>query len=157
MKKYYIFLILFLFPFLIVQSQEEETIQWKSWEQLEMALDKEPKPVFLFFHAEWCAYCKKIQRNALKDPAVIKKLNTEYYALQMDVETTDSIYFDQQWFKNKQALTQRNGVHELPLLLASRENQSFSLPVTIVLNSDFIIQNRVFEYYTTKELLELLK
>lgn len=150
-------MLLFLFSFLVVQSQERENIHWKSWEQLERDLTIEPKPVFLFFHAKWCVYCKKIKRNALQDPTVIKKLNSDYYALQMDVETTDSIYFDQQWFVNAQAKTQHNGVHELPLLLASREHQPFSLPVTLVLNSDFTIRNRVFEYYTTKELLDLLK
>jgi len=157
MKKRYLLLLLFLFPVINMNSQEKETIQWKTWEQLEVALNKDPKPVFLFFQAEWCAYCKKIKRNALQDPAIVKKLNNDYYALQMDVESTDRIFFDQQWFENKQAETMQNGVHELPLLLASRKDHPFSLPVTLVLNADFTVRNRVFEYYTTKDLLEILK
>lgn len=83
-------------------------------------------------------------------------MNRDYYALEMDVERTDTITFEGTKFTNKLALDKRNGVHEIPLLLASREGIPFSLPTTIILNNDFTLRNRIFEYYTSKKLLKLL-
>lgn len=138
-------------------SQDQDGIAWKSWGELEQALTVQPKPVFIFFHSSWCAYCKKMQRKALKNPEVIQLLNRDYYAVTMDVETLERIFFDNQWFENKQAQSQRNGVHELPLILASRDGEPFSLPATLILESDFSFRERVFEYMTSEELLAKLK
>ena len=74
----------------------------------------------------------------------------------MNVEQTDTITFEGRKFTNKQAVTKRNGVHELPLLLASRESFPFSLPTTILLNKDFTLRKRSFEYYTSKQLINFL-
>ena len=131
-------------------------INWLSWEQLETALAEKPKNIFVFFHADWCAYCKKIDRVVFKNPEVIKKLNANYYAVRMDAETTDTIQFDGQIFTNRQALTKRNGVHDLALLLGSQPGKSFSLPVTLIFDEQFAIKNRIFQYYTSAKLLNLL-
>lgn len=151
---YFLFILLLVFP--IVNAQKKAEINWKSWPELEQALEKESKPVFIFFHAEWCAYCKKIEREIFTNHEVIKKINSNYYAVEMDVETTDTIHFDQVEFVNKQALTQRNGVHQLPVLLASRKGIPFSLPATIILDKEFAVKKRIFEYYTSSEILNIL-
>ena len=74
----------------------------------------------------------------------------------MDSETTDTIHFDGQTFVNRQALTKRNGVHDLTLLLGSRPEKSFSLPVTLLFDEQFTVRKRIFEYYTSDKLLEFL-
>ncbi len=149
-------LLFFLLVYPVVNAQVKAEINWKSWSELEQALEEESKPVFIFFHAEWCAYCKKIEREIFTNPEVINKINSSYYAVEMDVETTDTIHFDNIEFVNKQALKQRNGVHQLPLLLASRKGIPFSLPATIILDKDFAVKKRLFEYYTSTELLNTL-
>lgn len=157
MKKQFYFLYIFMLGFSIATAQKKEQINWKTWTELEQALQIEPKPVFIFFHAKWCAYCKKIEREIFTKEEVIKKINSDYYAVEMDVEITDTISFDKVKFINKQSLTQRNGVHELPLLLASRRDAPFSLPATIIMDEQFTVQTRVFEYYTSKQLLDILR
>jgi thioredoxin-related protein len=156
MIKQLCFLFLLFCGLYIAKAQEKESINWKSWNQLEEALKVEPKPVFIFFHADWCVYCKKIERQIFTNPAVIQKINESYYAVEMDVERTDTITFDGTDFTNKQALKQRNGIHEIALLLASRDQVPFSLPATILLNTDFTVKNRLFEYYTSNKLLKSL-
>ncbi len=157
MKKLKLFFLFISLTWISVAlAQKNEGIHWKNWEELETALAEKPKPVFLFFEADWCAYCKKIERVVFTKPAVINKINKNYYALKMDVETKDSIQFDGLTFINKQAKTQRKGVHQLPLLLVSRKNQPFSLPASLFLDKNFRVKKRVFEYYTSKELLKLL-
>ena len=137
-------------------AQDRAQINWISWEQLEDSLVEKPKKTFIFFHADRCAYCKKIDRVVFTKPEVIKKINKEFYAVRMNVETTDTIHFDGQIFTNKQHLTKRNGVHQLPLLLATRPNKPFSLPVTLIFNEDFTVEKRIFEYYTSTLLLGFL-
>ena len=75
----------------------------------------------------------------------------------MNVETTDTIYFDNNKFMNTQALTKRNGIHELALLLASRTGKAFSLPVTLLFSQKFEVNKRIFEYYTSASLLNYLE
>lgn len=157
MKTLFCFIFLLLIRFTFVTAQSESKINWKSWTELEQAIKKEPKPVFIFFHAEWCSYCKKIKREIFTKEEVIQKVNSDYYALEMDIEQTDTITFGGYTFTNKQVLTKRNGVHEIALLLASRENTPFSLPATILLNKNFTLKDRFFEYYTSKQLITLLK
>jgi thioredoxin-related protein len=154
--KQFFFLFLLFCGLYIVKAQKKESINWKSWNQLEETLKVEPTPVFIFFHAEWCVYCKKIERQIFTNPAIIQKINESYYAVEMDVERTDTITFDGTDFTNKQALKQRNGIHEIALLLASRDQVPFSLPATILLNTDFTVKNRLFEYYTSNKLLKSL-
>lgn len=154
--KYIIYLVLVGFSLTSISAQTSSEINWMSWKQLEFALEKKPKPVFVFFHAKWCAYCKKIKRKAFTNPEVIQKLNTDYYAVEMNVESKDTIVFDGLTFINTQAQKKRNGVHKLPLLLASQRNKAFTLPATLFFDNDFKIRTRLFNYYTSKQLLKVL-
>lgn len=135
---------------------QNKSITWKTWAELEQALEDNPKPVLVYFHAEWCAYCKKIKREVFTNKDVIEKINTDYYAVNMDIETTESITFDGVTFINKQAKTKRNGVHQLPLLLASTNTKSVTLPATLIFDNTFTIKQQIFTYYTSKKLLKML-
>jgi len=156
MKNLSCFIFILWVGLFLARAQSTSEIKWKNWSELERAIKEEPKPVFIFFHAKWCAYCKKIEREIFTKPEVIQKLNNDYYAVEMDVEQTDTITFEGIQFTNKQALNKRNGVHEIPLLLASRKSIPFSLPATVILNKDFTLKERFFEYYTSKRLLDKL-
>jgi thioredoxin-related protein len=63
-----------------------DKIDWHSYES-GMARSKfEKKKVFLYFHAEWCAYCAEMDRNTFKDPAVIAALNRNFIPIRVDSE-----------------------------------------------------------------------
>jgi|TARA_Y100001934_G_scaffold283075_1_gene400363 thioredoxin-related protein len=154
MKKMLLFL--FLSCGSLIAQKSDQQINWLSWEQLESALAEKPKKTLIFFYADWCAYCKKIDRVVFTKPEVIKKINQDFYAVRMNAETTDTIIFDGTLFTNPLAKTQRNAVHQLAALLGSRENYAFSLPVTLFFDEQFKVKRRVFEYYTSEELMKYL-
>ncbi len=138
-------------------SAQDTAINWLSFEQLEDSLAVKPKKVFIDFYAEWCSYCKKMEKVAYKNPDVIARLNSEYYAVKMDAETTETIIFNGQKFENKEHGNKRNAVHEIPLLLASREGKPFSLPAIVLLDQSFRVTNRYFQYIPPQKMLDLLE
>src|SRR5690606_10049897 len=76
------------------QEQNEPAINWLSFEQLSDSLETQPKPVLIFFHTDWCSYCKKMLGETFQDQKVIEKLNSEYYAVEFDPESVDTVSFD---------------------------------------------------------------
>ena len=151
---------LLLYIFLLiscVNAFAQTEIDWLNFEQLEVKLKEEPKPILIYFYADWCAYCKKMDRHAFKDQKVIELLAKDFYAVKMNAETKDTLVFDGARFINDEVETHRSPTHQLAKLLASRNDQAFSLPALILLNKDFKVIDRKFSYLTSDRMLELLK
>ncbi|SHI36608.1 Thioredoxin-related protein [Arenibacter nanhaiticus] len=137
-------------------AQKQEQINWLSFAQLEDSLRITPKKVFIDFYADWCGPCLKMQKVAFRDPEVVKLINAEFYAVKMDVETRDTIYFGQQMFVNKR-WKKRNPIHEIPLLMASRKDAPFTLPALVFLDENFKATGRYFQYLDPRQLLGILQ
>ncbi len=149
----WIFLILFALP---ISAQERE-VTWLSFEQLEDSLAIKPRKVMISFYADWCVYCKKMDRAAFRDPEVVETLSVQYYAVRMNAESRDTIVFDGVSYSNRQLGKKRNPTHEIPLLLASRENYPFSLPAIVLLDEQFRITSRHFEYLSPAQMKNILE
>ena len=62
------------------------SINWKPYTQgLEIA-KAQNKPVFLYFHADWCKYCKKLKTTTFADKAVFNYLNDNFISITIDTE-----------------------------------------------------------------------
>ncbi len=131
------------------------TIRWLNFEQLQVALLADPRPVFIDFYADWCSACHRMDRQAYCDPRVIRLLNNAYYAVKMDIESPDTIEFGGQTFLNER-INQVNPVHQIPLLMASRQDKPFSLPAMILLDENFVATDRYFQYLSAPQLVEIL-
>ena len=154
MKKLLIFLLILGAQQIKAQNTE---IEWIGFEALEDSLKVKTKPVVLYFYTDWCVYCKKMEKNAFKDAEVISELNEKFYAVKMNAESTDAIEFEGQIFTNEQAKIKRNGIHQIPLLLASRKNKPISFPVIMVLDENFRVKKKSHEYLTSDQLKSMIK
>lgn len=78
-------------PDLIQQNGSEPTrdiskIDWQGYAQgMELAKSRN-KPVFLYFHADWCTYCRKFQGTTFKDKAVLAYLSENFISIEVDTD-----------------------------------------------------------------------
>ncbi len=138
-----------------VFAQESEQINWISFSQLNDSLKTNPKKVFVNFYADWCTYCKEMDRTTFVNQKVIDLLHHDYYAVKMNIESRDSILFGDQIFVNKRS-KRVNPVHEIALLMAGRKNKPFSLPAFVVLNDDFTATARYFQFLDADSMVDIL-
>ncbi len=139
-----------------MHGQQKDQINWISFTQLNDSLKVHPKKVFVNFYADWCVYCKEMDRTTFQNKEVIKRLNENYYAVKMNIETEEKIIFGGQTFVNNR-IKKVNPVHEIAMLLASRKNKSFSLPAYILFNENFEAQARYFQYLDVPVLLKIIE
>lgn len=139
-----------------LNAQEAESVRWLSFEQLEDSLTKHPKKVFIDFYTDWCTYCRKMDNVVFTKPQVVKILNESYYAVRFDAETESEIVFGGQKLVNDQLGKSRSPIHQIAQLLASRKGQ-FAPPVLVMLDEDFKVTARYFQYMDSKRLLKALK
>ncbi|SJN34067.1 thioredoxin family protein [Sphingobacterium sp. JB170] len=138
-----------------ISAQQKKSVNWITFEQLSDSLQIKPKKVLLFFHTEWCAYCRKMQNEVFTNPQVINDINERYYAVSFDAESTDSIYFEGHLLKNASNKKRVGHNHDIATLLA-RKDAKFIFPTTIILHADFSVQKRYFTYLGPKAISQIL-
>ena len=145
-----------LFFSMFVKAQDNK-INWLDFEALENALEAQPKKVLVYFYADWCVYCKKMDRSVYSKEEVKTILNDEYYAVKFNAESNEIIQFGGKTFENKQFGKKRNPIHQIPEYLSGRRNEALELPATVILNEDFEIEKRFYRYISPTEMLSILK
>ncbi len=138
-----------------VSAQSSGEIKWLSFSQLNDSLQVNPKKVFVNFYADWCVYCKEMDRTSFANEKVISVLNQHYYAVKMNIESRDTVLFGDQIFVNRRP-KKVNPVHEIALLMAGRKNRAFSLPAFVVLNNEFVATARYFQFLDASSLVAIL-
>jgi thioredoxin-related protein len=155
MKKMAIILVLCLLSGYL-PAQGDKTSFWLTFEQLEDSLNVRPKPVFLYFHTDWCTYCRKMEAEVFTKPVVASLLSGEYYAVKFDAEFPDEIRFDGKVFSNKQLKTSRTPLHELAVLFNGNASD-FAPPLMLVFDSAFFAKERINTYLDSKKLERVLR
>jgi thioredoxin-related protein len=61
-----------------------DRIEWHTYDAGMSRSKFEKKKVFLYFHAEWCTFCRDMDLKTFKDPAVIGALNRNFIAIRVD-------------------------------------------------------------------------
>ena len=75
-------------------SPNKEKINWITVSQLNELYRKDPKPILLDVYTSWCGWCKEMDRTTYKNEKVVKYINEHYYAVKLDAESTDSLFFN---------------------------------------------------------------
>lgn len=71
-----------------------EEIHWiTSVEELQAKMQQAPKKVLVDMYTNWCGWCKKMDADTYTNPALVKYVNNNYYALKLDAERRDTIHY----------------------------------------------------------------
>lgn len=75
---------MFLLP---VHATAENDIKWYSHDEGLVLGKIENKKLFVHFWAEWCTYCKKMEKNTFQDAAVIAYLNANFIPVKVNTSS----------------------------------------------------------------------
>ena len=106
-------------------------IHWMTWSEVEVALKKEKRKVFVDVYTDWCGWCKKMDKTTFKNKTIVNYINENFYAVKFDAETQKTITLNGKKYKYKK--DGRRGYNELAAdLLKGR----LSYPSIVFLNED---------------------
>ena len=112
-------------------SQQQEQLQVKSL-AFNDALAKaksEDKPIFVEFYTDWCPYCKKFQRETIRNQKVAAMLAENFAYVRFNAEDSKKrVKFDGKSYSNVE-LTQAFGITSYPSLVFL---DSKSHPITML-------------------------
>ncbi|WP_158839270.1 thioredoxin family protein [Polaribacter sp. L3A8] len=151
MKKYIIFIILFIC--FTIQSQEKE-LNVFSFEETEILHQQKPKPVVIFIYTDWCKFCYAMEKNTFGNKEIIEILNKNFYFIKLNAEEKKDILFLNNTFKYKPT-GKNTGIHQLANELASIKNK-ISYPTSIILNSKFEIELQKSGYINSKKMKSII-
>ncbi|MFL9830189.1 DUF255 domain-containing protein [Flavobacterium sp. ST-87] len=126
-----------------------------TFEEAEQLSKKNPKPIVVFVHTNWCKICKMMENSTFKNPEIIKVLNTDFYFISLDAESKEDIFFNNHSFKFKPQ-GPNTGIHELATALATI-NSEVIYPTLTILEADFSIVFQKHSLLNAKDLLLILE
>lgn len=124
-------------PKSVPAPQPAEEIHWiTSIDELQMKMQQAPRKVLIDMYTGWCGWCKKMDASTYTNPAVVKYINNNFYAVKFDAERRDTVryqgkeyyYFDQ-YKANGWAIELMKGQMVYPTTILMLEN--FQQPQTI--------------------------
>jgi thioredoxin-related protein len=119
----------------VAQSSRKMQVKWMKFEDAVAASQKEPRKIFVDIYADWCGWCKVLDRDTFSDTAVAKILNEQYYPVKLDAESRET-----------HTLPDGRKVSSPELaatLAASKPGGKYGLPTMVVLNEQASILTRI--------------
>jgi len=68
------------------QDTADHKVKWFSYEEGLALAEAQRKPLVIYFYAEWCAYCVRMENETYADPKVIDFLNNKVIAAKVDTD-----------------------------------------------------------------------
>lgn len=135
-----------------MQAQE---IKWMSMNEALAAQKKKPKPIFMDVYTDWCGPCKALDKVTFHDPAVVKYINENYYAVKFNAEGKDEITYKGKKYANPKYVEGRKGrnsQHDFAALLVIQ-----SYPTMMVFDTKGEVANTMVGNMPPVDLLTALQ
>lgn len=83
-------------------QQSNNGINWVSLEEAKILAKKYNENILIFFYKKNCPYCDKMKKETLSDPTVIDIINRNFFAVNIDSRTKDTIIYNGKAYGNQQ-------------------------------------------------------
>jgi thioredoxin-related protein len=71
-------------------TSAQKKIKWMKFEDAVVAQQKNPRKIFVDIYADWCGWCKVLDRETFSDTGVIRIINEYYYPVKLDSESKET-------------------------------------------------------------------
>ncbi|MBC6992610.1 thioredoxin family protein [Lewinella lacunae] len=122
------------------------------FEQVDSLQAVEARPVLVFLRTDWCRYCHRMEHTTLRDTAVVRLLNTDFYFVSFDAETEQDVQWRGHTFRFRPT-GRKTGVHGLAEALGTVDGR-VAYPTVCILNPAF---ERIFQYNGALDAAGLLR
>ena len=68
------------------QQQEQQQVKWLGFNDALAKAKSEDKPIFVEFYTDWCPYCKKFQRETIRNQKVAAMLAENFAYVRLNAE-----------------------------------------------------------------------
>ncbi len=134
-----------------VDQKSSDEINWMSWSEVEEALEKEKRKVFVDVYTDWCGWCKQMDKTTFKDKEIINYINKNFYPVKFNAEQKETITLDGN--KYKFVKSGRRGYNQLAAdLLKGR----LSYPSIVFLNDDLSLIQPIPGYLKAEKMEAIL-
>lgn len=131
-------------------------INWMTFEQVQKAMKKEKRKVFVDVYTDWCGWCKRLDKTTFADKRVADYMNENFYAVKFDAQEPGDITVSGEKYANpnfdaSRPKRARNATHQLAVKYGAR-----SYPTVLFLNEQMGLIKAVPGYRTADNFLPLL-
>ena len=111
-------------------------IHWMTLDEVQVAMKKEPRKVYMDIYTDWCGWCKVMEKKTFTNPNVVRYVNQHFYAVRFNAETKEQIRFGgkmydfiPQYKANQLAVDLMQGHMSYPTSIIFEENFQGPQPV----------------------------
>lgn len=98
-----------------LQAQHKSLINWMTLEEAVALQEKQPKTILIDTYTDWCGWCKVMDTTTFLDPNIAGYINSMFYPVKFNAETTDTVVYRGKKYGNSQ--TGRRSANQLAIEL----------------------------------------
>jgi thiol:disulfide interchange protein len=122
--------------------EEEGQVNWKSIDEAQKLSSADGKSIFIDFTADWCGWCKVMDKNTFSDPSVAVYMNDHFYSVRLDYDSKEEFEF----FGEKYTARQLGDKYKVP-----------GLPTILLVSSGNAKSKKLVGYKKAEPFLEKLQ
>ncbi|MCB9047716.1 MAG: DUF255 domain-containing protein [Chitinophagales bacterium] len=129
-------------------GNEKGGINWMTWDEVQVAMKKEPRKVWVDVYTDWCGWCKVMDKKTFSNPEVIKYMNKHFYAVKFNAEAPQDIMFQG---------TQYGMEGNVNKLASKLLNDNMSYPTMVIMEENFANPQPVPGYMPVSNIEMIMK
>lgn len=95
-----------------VSAQKTEKVKWYTIDEALKLNAAAPRKIMIDVYTDWCGWCKKMDAETFDHPIIAKYINTNFYPVKFDAESSAPVKFGEHTFENQGNGSARKSTHQ---------------------------------------------
>jgi thioredoxin-related protein len=107
-----------------------EKVRWYSLKEALELQKTHPRKIMIDVYTDWCIWCKRMDTLTFSHPVIANILNTRFYPVKFNAESSDSVVFGGQKFGYQTSPGGDRGTNQFAIALFQATRQQMGYPAT---------------------------